>query len=95
MHVILKVMDMMEISLRNEGNRKHVMTIMTLPNQIERNHLPSEVSSAIKSLWSNQNVLECFNRSREYQLNDFAKYYFDSIDHISKPDYIRMYYVPV
>jgi guanine nucleotide-binding protein G(i) subunit alpha len=73
MRVILEAMDNMGIQLSNEGNRKHVTTIMNLPNQIEGDQLPSEVALAIKSLWADQGVLECFSRSREYQLNDSAK----------------------
>ncbi|CAB4482083.1 guanine nucleotide binding protein, alpha subunit [Rhizophagus irregularis] len=88
MRVILEAMDNMGIQLRNEGNKRHVTTIMNLPNQIEGDQLPSEVALAIKNLWADKSVLECFSRSREYQLNDSAKYYFDSIDNISHPDYL-------
>ncbi|CAI2170950.1 7173_t:CDS:2 [Funneliformis geosporum] len=88
MRVILEAMDVMGISLKSEGNQKYVATIMNLPNQIEGDHLPPEVSSAIKSLWADKGLLECFNRSREYQLNDSAKYYFDSIDRIAKTEYL-------
>jgi len=88
MRVILEAMDNMGIQLKNDGNQKHATTILSLPNQIEGDQLPSDVSLAIKSLWVDQGVLECFSRSREYQLNDSAKYYFDSIDSISNPDYL-------
>jgi guanine nucleotide-binding protein G(i) subunit alpha len=71
--VILEAMENMGIPLKNEGNKKHVTTILNLPSQIEGDQLPSEVSTAIKYLWADQGVLECFNRSREYQLNDSAK----------------------
>jgi len=50
--------------------------------------LPPEGSQAIRSLWSDTGVQDCFSRSREYQLNDSAKYYFDSIDRIAQPDYL-------
>ena len=73
MRVILEAMDNMGLSLRNSGNQKHVTTIMNLPNQIEGDNFPPEVASAIKQLWADQGILECFNRSREYQLNDSAK----------------------
>lgn len=73
MRVILEAMDNMGIQLRNEGNKRHVTTIMNLPNQIEGDQLPSEVALAIKNLWADKSVLECFSRSREYQLNDSAK----------------------
>jgi guanine nucleotide-binding protein G(i) subunit alpha len=88
MRVILEAMDNMGIQLQNDGNQRHVTTIMNLPNQIEGDQLPSNVSLAIKSLWADRGVLECFSRSREYQLNDSAKYYFDSIDSISRSDYL-------
>ena len=31
---------------------------------------------------------ECFRRSNEYQLNDSAEYFFNSIDRISQPNYV-------
>ena len=73
MRVILEAMENMGISLKSEGNKKYINVIMNLPNQIEGDQLPSEVSMAIKCLWGDRGVLECFNRSREYQLNDSAK----------------------
>ncbi|KAH8147491.1 uncharacterized protein LAJ45_08318 [Morchella importuna] len=58
------------------------------PTQIEGESLPPEVGNAIKTLWADRGVQECFRRSREYQLNDSARYYFDSIDRIAQPDYL-------
>ena len=31
---------------------------------------------------------ECFRRSNEYQLNDSAEYFFNSIDRIAQPNYV-------
>jgi len=73
MRVILEAMENMEIRFQNENNRKHATTILNLPNQIEGDHLPQEVTIAIKSLWTDRGVQETFNRSREYQLNDSAQ----------------------
>ena len=33
-------------------------------------HLRSEVACAIKSLWADDGVQQCFKRAYEYQLND-------------------------
>ncbi|CAJ0901712.1 15472_t:CDS:2 [Entrophospora sp. SA101] len=88
MRVILEAMGTMGISLRDGSNKGYESIILNLPSQIEGDHLPSDVSTAIKNLWTDSGVRECFNRSREYQLNDSAKYYFDSIDRISQPDYL-------
>ncbi|CAG8625234.1 13280_t:CDS:2, partial [Gigaspora rosea] len=73
MRVILDAMDMMSIPFRNDDAKKQAMIILGLPNQIEGDHLPSNVSNAIKILWADGGVQECFSRSREYQLNDSAK----------------------
>ncbi|CAG8804676.1 19627_t:CDS:2, partial [Dentiscutata erythropus] len=88
MRVILDAMEMMNIPFRSEDAKKQSLIILGLPNQIEGDHLPSNVSHAIKVLWADGGVQECFNRSREYQLNDSAKYYFDSIDRISQTNYV-------
>lgn len=42
----------------------------------------------MKRLWADESVQECFSRSREYQLNDSAPYYLNSLDRISQPNYI-------
>lgn len=44
--------------------------------------------SHIRSLWSDIGIQECYDRRREYQLTDSAKYYLDSIDQISAPNYL-------
>lgn len=43
---------------------------------------------AIKSLWSDPGIRECYDRRREYQLTDSAKYYLESIDRIATKDYL-------
>lgn len=42
----------------------------------------------MKRLWIDNGTKECFERSREYQLNDSASYYLNSIDRISQSGYI-------
>ena len=61
--------------------------ILDMPNQIEADVFPADIADSIKLLWRDGGVLQCFDRSREYQLNDSAKYYFDAVDRISSPDY--------
>ncbi|KAK9711399.1 guanine nucleotide-binding protein subunit alpha, variant 2 [Basidiobolus ranarum] len=91
MRVILMAMDKMDIPLANSENAQNVQIILTLPTNFmltpEGNLFPLEVSDAIKALWLDGGVQSCFQRSREYQLNDSAKYYFDSIDRIAQPEY--------
>ncbi|KAI4826223.1 hypothetical protein KUCAC02_021864 [Chaenocephalus aceratus] len=47
----------------------------------------AELLGAMMRLWSDSGNQECFSRAREYQLNDSAQYYLDSLDRIGAPDY--------
>ncbi|KAI8866872.1 guanine nucleotide-binding protein subunit alpha [Ramicandelaber brevisporus] len=88
MRVILEAMELLGIGLANPNHRVHAAIIMDLPSQIEVEFLPVEVAEAIYLLWHDRGVLQCFARSREYQLNDSARYYFDNIRRIARPDYL-------
>jgi len=74
--------------LTNPGSEEHANVVMDQPYQIEADQLPSEVTAAIRALWADPGVQECFGRSREYQLNDSAQYYFEAVDRIGEPDYL-------
>ena len=73
MRVILEAMQNMGISLKVDANEEHARVIMDQPNQMEPDRLPPDVAQAVRSLWRDPGVQECFSRSREYQLNDSAK----------------------
>nr|POE56891.1 guanine nucleotide-binding protein subunit alpha [Quercus suber] len=88
MRVILEAMESLELPLDDQRAEYHVQTIFMQPAQIEGDVLPPEVGQAIKTLWADAGVQAAFQRSREYQLNDSAKYYFDSIDTIASPTYV-------
>ncbi|WAR54027.1 hypothetical protein PtB15_3B537 [Puccinia triticina] len=62
--------------------------IQSLPSQMEKDYLEPQVVAAIHQLWQDPGVRQCFERSREYQLNNSAAYYFDSIDRIEQPHYV-------
>ncbi|GBO33710.1 Guanine nucleotide-binding protein G(o) subunit alpha [Araneus ventricosus] len=47
-----------------------------------------ELTMAMKRLWADTGVQECFGRSNEYQLNDSAKYFLDDLDRLCKKDYM-------
>uniref|UniRef100_A0A8B9FPF5 G protein subunit alpha o1 n=1 Tax=Amazona collaria TaxID=241587 RepID=A0A8B9FPF5_9PSIT len=48
---------------------------------------PISLLATMMRLWADSGIQECFNRSREYQLNDSAQYYLDSLDRIGAADY--------
>jgi len=88
MRVILDAMDTLSINLENEGNVKYKEIIAAQPSQIESDSFPKEVANAVKELWADAGVKECFGRSREYQLNDSSRYYFDAIDRMLDPAFL-------
>ena len=73
MRVILEAMESLELPLDTQENEFHVQTIFMQPTQIEGDSMAPEVGKAIASLWQDAGVQQCFQRSREYQLNDSAK----------------------
>ncbi|ORX96979.1 G protein alpha subunit [Basidiobolus meristosporus CBS 931.73] len=92
MRVILIAMETMSISCSIPENCQNARLILDLPVDPllpkEGVLFPPEVSEAIRLLWTDEGVLSCFKRSREYQLNDSAKYYFDAVERIAQADYI-------
>ncbi|KAL1925442.1 uncharacterized protein VTP21DRAFT_325 [Calcarisporiella thermophila] len=89
MRVILEAMQDMGLTLANPANKVHANVILSAEMyQMEYETMPPEIALAIRELWWDPMVRECQRRSREYQLNDSARYYFDSIDRIAQPNYI-------
>ncbi|CAF2468808.1 unnamed protein product [Rotaria sp. Silwood2] len=89
MLAILHAMNRLQISFENI-NRKSDAEIVLTHAEIESNHeiLPEIVGQAIQALWNDAGVQACFLRSREYQLNDSAAYYLNSLDRLIQSDYI-------
>lgn len=46
--------------------------LFVLAGAAEEGFMTSELAGVIKRLWKDTGVQACFNRSREYQLNDSA-----------------------
>ncbi|VDK48611.1 unnamed protein product [Anisakis simplex] len=46
-----------------------------------------ELLGAMKRLWADCGVQDCFARSNEYQLNDSAKYFLDDLDRLGQTNY--------
>ncbi|KAF9074015.1 heterotrimeric G protein alpha subunit B [Rhodocollybia butyracea] len=87
MRAVLDAMSQLDLALTPQ-NEACQATILALPPQIEVGVLPPDVTDAIRSLWSDPGVKEAVRRSREFQLNDSAIYYFNAIDRMSAPGYM-------
>ena len=73
------------IAPQNDSRRS---IILSLPPQLEGDVLPREIADAVRGLWKDQAVKDAVKRSREFQLNDSAVYYFNAIDRMAAPGYM-------
>lgn len=84
---ILEALPHLDIQLSPPNDARRSV-ILSLPGQIEGEILPRDVSDAVRGLWRDSGIKEAVSRSREFQLNDSAVYYFNSIDRMSSPGYM-------
>lgn len=87
MRAVLEAMGALRIDLGDQGNRVHVKALLNFVELGAAGELSAELSAAISALWADSGVQACFKRSNEYQLNDSAEYYFNSIARIAAPGY--------
>ncbi|XP_024058024.1 guanine nucleotide-binding protein G(o) subunit alpha isoform X3 [Terrapene carolina triunguis] len=86
---IVRAMDTLGIEYGDKERRvEDGDQLFSMPLKAEQEGIqPENLLSAMMRLWADSGIQECFNRSREYQLNDSAQYYLDSLDRIGAPDY--------
>ncbi|KAK7692183.1 Guanine nucleotide-binding protein subunit alpha [Cerrena zonata] len=87
MRAILEAMPHLDIQLAPQNDARRSI-ILSLPPQLESEVLPGDIADALKSLWKDAGVREAVSRSREFQLNDSATYYFNSLDRMAAPQYL-------
>ena len=84
---IIRAMDSLNIPYADSSNlqKSELLQTIDLTTSID---FTEPYVSAIKDLWKDSGIQECYNRRREYQLTDSAKYYLDDVDRISAEDYL-------
>lgn len=87
MRAILEAMPQLDIQLSPKNDARRSI-ILGLPGQLEGDLLPGDIADAVRGLWMDPGVREAVSRSREFQLNDSAVYYFNMIDRMSASDYL-------
>ncbi|CAH8466315.1 unnamed protein product [Schistosoma margrebowiei] len=77
----------LSIELEYPVNQENIELIIKvdLEDSVE---LTPERINAIRQLWADQGMKECFERRREFQLSDSSKYYLNNFDRIADPDYL-------
>jgi guanine nucleotide-binding protein G(o) subunit alpha len=89
MVAILRAMQSLQISFadyQREQDAKMVFDVVTRMEDTEP--FSEEFLQAMKRLWTDAGVQQCFQRSNEYQLNDSAKYFLDDLDRLGRKDYM-------
>ncbi|XP_038225502.2 guanine nucleotide-binding protein G(s) subunit alpha isoform X4 [Dermochelys coriacea] len=74
------------VELANPENQFRIDYILNLANQIDFDFSP-EFYEHTKTLWQDEGVKACYERSNEYQLIDCAQYFLDKIDIVKQNEY--------
>ncbi|OCT62468.1 hypothetical protein XELAEV_18043550mg [Xenopus laevis] len=74
------------VELANPENQFRIDYILNLPNHKDFDFSP-EFYDHTKTLWHDDGVRACYERSNEYQLIDCAQYFLDKIDIVKQNDY--------
>ncbi|XP_005950537.2 guanine nucleotide-binding protein G(o) subunit alpha, partial [Haplochromis burtoni] len=85
---IVRAMDTLGLEYGDKERKADAKMVCDVVSRMEDTEpYSAELLSAMMRLWSDSGIQECFSRAREYQLNDSAQYYLDSLDRIGAADY--------
>jgi len=87
MQSMIKAMELLRIEYKNPANIEMADLVRCVDYESVTTFGDIYVK-AIKSLWEDPGIQDCYDRRREYQLTDSAKYYLSDIDRIAAPDYL-------
>lgn len=87
MQCMVEAMDVLNIKYDNKMNSRNAEVIKSA-NSLAFSSLTDVYLSALKELWDDVGIQECYVRRREYQLNDSIKYYMSHIDRLAEPHYL-------
>ncbi|CAM4673200.1 guanine nucleotide-binding protein subunit alpha-14 isoform X1 [Lepidochelys kempii] len=84
---MIRAMETLKIQYTSEQNKENAQLIREV--EVDRvTALERKQVEAIKKLWADPGIQECYDRRREYQLSDSAKYYLTDIDRIALPSFV-------
>ncbi|KAH0628246.1 hypothetical protein JD844_009139 [Phrynosoma platyrhinos] len=87
MQAMIRAMDTLQIPYSSEQCKEDGQMIEKVDVDkvatLEIKHM-----EAIKRLWEDSGIQECYDRRREYQLSDSAKYYLSDLDRIAMPSFL-------
>ncbi|KAL5285805.1 GNAQ.2 family protein [Megaselia abdita] len=87
MQSMIKAMDLLKIQYGSSQCHEFADRVMSQDYECVTTFEQPYVQ-AIKVLWDDVGIRECYDRRREYQLTDSAKYYLQEIDRVAAKDYL-------
>ena len=88
MIAILNAMKNLGIEFSSTARIRDVELLFQLTFNTTMREINYRLGEVMERLWKDEDLQRCFSRSREYQLNDSAEYYLNSLERISSPNYI-------
>lgn len=87
MRSMINAMELLQIQFKDEKSLENAELILSHDFEATIT-IESSYMSAIKELWADAGIQECYERRREYQLIDSASYYLNDLERIEKIDYL-------
>ncbi|XP_017797972.1 PREDICTED: guanine nucleotide-binding protein G(q) subunit alpha isoform X1 [Habropoda laboriosa] len=87
MQSMIRAMDLLRIEYQVSSNIEKAELVRSVDFETVTT-FESPYVEAIKDLWADGGIQECYDRRREYQLTDSAKYYLSDLERIEKPDFL-------
>lgn len=87
MQSMIRAMDLLKIQYVESSSKEKAELIRAIDYETVTT-FENPYVDAIKDLWSDAGIQECYDRRREYQLTDSAKYYLMEIDRVAAPNYL-------
>ncbi|KAM3836003.1 guanine nucleotide-binding protein subunit alpha-14-like, partial [Diretmus argenteus] len=84
---LIHAMKTLHIDYIDDKNISHAETL----SQVDADQVATLAAwqvEAIRRVWSDHGVQRCYDRRREFQLSDSAKYYLTDMDRITSPSYV-------
>ena len=88
MQSMIQAMDSLEIKYEKEKNATTNASLFKVNESQANLKLDDTYSTAIKELWKDAGIQECYKRRREYQLSDSTFYYISRLDSLIQSDYL-------
>jgi len=87
MQAMIRAMDLLKIQYADSSDHERADQVRAVDYETVTT-FESPYVEAIKALWADMGIQECYDRRREYQLTDSTKYYLDDLTRIAAPNYL-------